>query len=546
MPIQRKRRVIILGMAVWAVGGIAGVPAVAQPDQPYPPIKWVARERLHQHAEAHDEGVDIAYWNERAGPACEVHVAHWVYVTGWVTEMSGGVPIGTRFATYKYDATHPGPQAPIPDKFAYFPPLQASFTTGDTYKAVAMAVDSHDGSVYVVGQGPRVPGATDQDYHLVKYDLELNVEWSRTYNGPVSGNDIPADVAIGLSGCSAPAAYVIITGTSPGAGTGQDITTVAYTTDGELAVQEWPTGLGQTEPGVRRYNHEAVSGDDRAVELGRVIVAVHQTPPFAPILSVVVLGTSWGGETFDDMVTLAWSGPDPTWPTNWVRRYHLYRNDVAMGLADNGILYAVGHSEVPPPATLMGQGGPNVSQDLDVDITTLSYFPDGVERWSVQHDFLQDVDIPRDIEVSVDGSSLTHIWIGGWTINPATNEAELATLLYTEPPFSGVPVWSRRLSLGADAQYAVRLTPRGGDAMWLTGAWVDSPRDSMLTLKFTDPPAPAGPSWYRTYTVGGFDEGRGILSLRIEEPLTNHSIFITGTSSTAGQGRDFVTLRYRE
>lgn len=526
-------------------------PAPAQPDQAYPPLHRVAREKLNQHAEAHDEGVDIVYWNEREGVNCAGHIAHWVFSTGWVTEMAGDTVIGTRFATFKYDATHPGPAAPQPQAVAYHPPLHIPLNPGDTYKAAAMAVDPSNGDVYVVGEGPRT-GGNDQDYHLIKYDRNLVEQWVQHYDGTASGDDIPVDVAIDAGACEAPATVVLVAGTSPGDGTGQDITTVAWYADGLLATDAWLMGPGQPQAGVRRYNYDLANGDDMAVELGRVGFAITGNSPM-PILGAVVLGTSWGGNTFNDFATIGWVGPIGTGPPNWVQRYHHYRNDIAVGLSDLDVLYITGHSEQPPSAGSApgGVGGGNLIPDLNIDITTLSYLPDGTPRWAVKYDYLQHDDFPKDIEVTEDSANQSiYIWIAGWTMNPVTDNGELAALLYTEPPLIPIaPTWAQRIALGTgDLQYAVRIAPLTADGMYLTGAWVDPPRDAVLTLKYVNPPLPSGlPSWYRTYSVGGFDEGRGIVIARVDEfGLLNYSIYITGTSSVAGQGRDFMTMRYRE
>ena len=250
--------------------------AAAQPMGPagpaYPPMQWVAHEHKAIHPSADDQGVDIVYWKEVNQGQPD---GHWIYVTGWVTEMDGNTVIGSRFATYKYDATHAGPSAPVRQATAFFPPLEATFVEGDTYKAVAMALDPLTGDIYIIGEGPRTPGGTDQDYWVVKYNKYLVKQWDSSYDGPVSGDDIPADIVYDEPGAEPEDHFVVVTGTSPGDGTGLDIANAAW-----YAVTGAPAGTPTTGPwppdGVRRFNG-AANGDDSAVELARSR-SMFQTP----------------------------------------------------------------------------------------------------------------------------------------------------------------------------------------------------------------------------------------------------------------------------
>lgn len=281
---------------------------------PYPPRKWLVQQHLNSHQNAHDEGVDIAYWYDAGEDE------HWIYVTGWVSEMNDEEVVGTRFATFKYDASAPSTPTAVAE--AYFPPIGTS-VDGDTYKPVAMAVDQNNGDVYVVGEAPR-PGGSDQDYALIRYDADLQPEWEaepptqpqpivRYYNGPASGDDIPADIRLYPNTGSFPAGDVVVTGTSPGNGTGLDIATVLVLAEDGLGSSNWPPD------GVRRYNG-AANGDDHGVGIGTMIGA-----------SVVVLGTSWGGAVAQNDFLLHrwhWDGGSLMWDV----RYDNGGNDVATGI----------------------------------------------------------------------------------------------------------------------------------------------------------------------------------------------------------------------
>jgi hypothetical protein len=313
-----------VGRLAWAgavvVAGLFTGTASAQPpvETAGPPLKWAAQERYLTQvgANANDEGMDIVYWNEDP----EGINKHWIYVTGWVTELQSdnGAVKGTRFATYKYDATFNGPGAPTFAARAYFPPNNLTITQGDTYKAVAMVVvadpesETSEPEIYITGEGPHTAGtANNQDYFIVKYDKDLAQVWgvgvsgARKYEGPVAGNDIPVDIGIDVGNQAA-----VVTGTSPGSGTGLDIATVAWHDDGTLGTDLWPVIADQPVAGVRRYDygviHDAASDDDRAVELGPVTVALLGEPAES-VLEAIILGTTWAGASKDDFTTHRWS-----------------------------------------------------------------------------------------------------------------------------------------------------------------------------------------------------------------------------------------------
>lgn len=527
-------------------------PAPAQPDQTYPPIKWAAREMFPQNGAAVDEGVDLVHWNEVEN--CTPTDDHWIYSTGWVTETDPqtGAAIGTRFATFRYDATWTGPNPPtIGSVSAYYPALGTGLGQGNAYKAVAMALDTSNGDIYIVGQGPRGPTDNNLDFHIVKYDKDLNEQWHAQYDGTAGGDDIPVDVATNAAAC-AQATYVIIAGTSPGlvdkALTGDDIVCLALrAVDGEPAdaasAGEWAVGPGQPEPGVRRCDNPVEHADDRAAELGAVFLTSTTNSALSPGLGATVLGTTWDGPEFNDIVFLTWSGPDPTTPDNSAAEYHFFRNDVGVGIATSGDFhYATGHSETQDPPTSFGGGG----SGFDIDFTTLRFTPGLTSAdWAVHHDFMGDDDLPTDIDLT-EHNGIVHLWQTGWAFNPTTIKSEFATLLYTYDFTSPTLEWDAHLPLGGDVVYGLRCDGVADTSVYGTGRWANSTRDSIFSLKYANPPVNGLPSWYRSYSAGGFDEGRCIVAVPVDQGSSVRSIFVVGTSTASATGRDFVTLKYKK
>src|SRR5574341_258734 len=89
------------------------------------------------------------------------------------------------------------------------------------------------GEIYVTGLNIEQP--YDHDFLTIKYSLQGESLWIRTYQGTGGGNDIANDIGLDQGG------NVLVTGYSPGIGTDNDYVTIKYSSIGENL---W----------VRRYN----------------------------------------------------------------------------------------------------------------------------------------------------------------------------------------------------------------------------------------------------------------------------------------------------
>lgn len=112
-------------------------------------------------------------------------------------------------------------------------------TGNGTDSVTAMAVD-YDGNVFVTGYSSG--NGTGFDLSTIKYNTDGNVAWMQSYSGPADGRDGAS--AIALDGLG----NVFVTGNSMGAGSGKDFITIKYTSDGNEA---W----------VQRYNGQANNDD---------------------------------------------------------------------------------------------------------------------------------------------------------------------------------------------------------------------------------------------------------------------------------------------
>jgi len=221
-----------------------------------------------------------------------------VYVTGQI-KIQSSPPYELRgYGTVKY-----GPAGNlIWARWINPPPYQFDY-------AYDVAVDG-SGNVYITGKGHGV----SLDYLTAKYNINGNLLWTRTYNGPGNSDDFASAITIDGSG------NVYVTGQSTGSGTGLDYATVKYDPAG---TQLWD----------RRYN------------------GTGNTDDFASAITldgsgnVYVGGGSIGSGTGYDYATVKY---DLDGTQLWDRRYNGTGNtdDAAYDIAvdNSGNVYVTGHS----------------------------------------------------------------------------------------------------------------------------------------------------------------------------------------------------------
>ena len=512
------RRLVTL--ACVAAAGFATSVAGQGPMAPATPptMDWVAQEEESSHENADDRGQDIVFWVEEGDPDDD----YWIYVTGWVTIMDGDTVVGKKFATYKYDAAHDGSGGPPdPDAEAIFP--TTTISSGDNYKAYAIAIDPSNGDIYVAGEAPRA--GNGQDYLVVKYNKNLVFQWSYYYDGPVSGDDIPADI---IFDDSSGEDFVVVTGTSPGDGTGKDIATIALTPTGSAATTVWPS------TGIRRYDGPD-SGDDTAVELAAITFAEEEQT----ILSVVVLGTSWDDQTEEDFTTHVWSTDTDE---EWEARYEEPGEDIARAMwissdEPGGFVFITGSSES-DPATASGK-----------DYATIAYDTNGGDLlWTRRWDDSGDDDIPHDIHgASGPLSGQFQIWVTG-----DASSLDVGSVYYLYDAAVGPPgnpdfaeVWTSAAAWQCgEAVWVLGTEP------YIAGAAGTIGSDRMLAIKYktkASPPPLFEEDWHKTfYDDPDFgNEGRAIIAVT-DLPGSDTNIYITGFSTEAGEGIQFTTWRYIE
>lgn len=189
-------------------------------------------------------------------------------------------------------------------------------------EANAIAVDRF-GNVYVTGYS--TGAGTGNDYTTIKYSSSGIREWVSLYNGPTNSNDEATHIALDGGG----RAYV--TGRSTGPGTGYDFATVKYSGAG---VQEW----------LLRYSFDGTTIDDTPAgisvdEWGGVFVAGTSGHAFSGKWSIVKYGqpgfVSVGDTTIlPSRFTLSQNYPNPFNPISNIRFQIAHYGGVKLNVYD--------------------------------------------------------------------------------------------------------------------------------------------------------------------------------------------------------------------
>lgn len=260
-------------------------------------------------------GVGVRRWSGPAGAddrpvAIGLDPAGNVFVSGRSVSAGGNSDV----IVLKYD---PGgnPSAAWPNQGDGVGVRRWSVTPGSTDDATRAMVVGINGRAYLSALGAG-------DYETLVYEPNGTLAWVRRYNGPASGVDTPADIALDGSG------NVYVTGASPGVGTGSDYATIAYNSAGNTI---WSGGSFHN--GAARYNGPANGSDG-----GRALVVTSS--------ALYVTGGSDGVGTGADYATLRYTlAGATTWPNaggifhNGAARYNGPTNgsDNAAAIATDGV-----------------------------------------------------------------------------------------------------------------------------------------------------------------------------------------------------------------
>lgn len=357
-------------------------------------------------------------------------------------------------------------------------------TNGSDY-VNAVALDE-EGYLYVCGSTATSSG---DDYFLRKYDQEGDGVWSKSQNGMAGGNDHALAIVTDDAG------NVYITGESEGNSSDYDVLTIKYDSSG---TKLWSA----------RYNG-ASNLKDAGVKVkldasGNVYVAGYKT----------------GTTSAKDLIAIKYNAAGSQ---QWVASYNNTSNlnDVAASLSVDTLnnVYVTGES---------------FNTTNNSDFVTIKYNGSGTQQWLATYDgtgsgkdYGKSVAIDKDLNVYVSGSS-----------EDTSGNFDLATICYTS---AGSVDWIQ-LYDGPASNTDIStdlLIDVTGDVLVTAGSIGSSSDMDYLTLCYDKE---GSLNWLQRYE-GAADDFDQTSSLYIDE-LAN--IYIVGSVTDTSGDYEYVTIKYNQ
>ncbi len=193
-----------------------------------------------------------------------------------------------------------------------FSSVTTTNSSGNGIDKVTDLVTDQDGNIYVTGG--IVNAGTGYDYHTVKLDSNLVVQWAATYNGNDDLDDMANAIEIDDAG------HVFVTGYSTTTNQGTDIVTIRYSSTG-------------TQQGIHTYN-DPDNGDDSGEDM-----LIDDSG------NVYISGYAFNGSNLDYHTFKLQSNATLIWEINYDGIYS--KDDKAMDLCldDDGDLIVVGQCD---------------------------------------------------------------------------------------------------------------------------------------------------------------------------------------------------------
>lgn len=301
-------------------------------------------------------------------------------------------------------------------------------------------------------------------------------------------NDVATSMAVDADG------NVYTTGYSKGKGSGYDFLTIKYDTDGN---EIWAERLDG-----------GTSGDDKPVA-----VKIDSSG------NVFVTGSSQGGPTDADYLTAKYNRDGKLL---WKQRYNGSGNGfdspAAMSVDSKGDVYVTGFS---------------LTKGSGYDCVTISYSPDGNQRWvSVYNGPDNEDDFATSIGLDPQGDC----FVTGYSKSKADGESYL-TIKYDA---AGHRIWVRNFSIGTThTAQATSLAADASGGVCVTGfAQGSHPSFDYVTIRYD---SNGKALWARRFDGAGHGDDKPA-AIAIDR---TGCYVVTGESTgSAGTGDDFLTLKY--
>jgi len=325
---------------------------------------------------------------------------------------------------------------------------------------------------------------------------QFDQEWVARHNGPGNFSDLAHALAVDQKG------NIYVTGSSTGAGTELDYSTIKYNAAG---VKLWEA----------RYNNVA-NQDDEAL----AIAVDHKG-------NVYVTGRSTGGETGSDFATVKYNSAGVI---QWVARYagtgpaNSFDAARAIKVDEKGNVYVTGES---------------VGNLTSFDYATIKYNPDGFPLWEARYDGPGQVDFPKALALDEKGN----VYVTGSSAAGTNEEPELdqdyTTIKYDK---NGNQVWIRRYDGPIagnllDEARAIALDKSGN--IYITGRSIGGFDEDLYDYATVKYDGNGNQKWAARYNGPG-----NTVDIAFDLAVDDHqNVYVTGASG-GEVNSDYATIKY--
>ncbi len=344
------------------------------------------------------------------------------------------------------------------------------------------------GNIYVAG----ITTSNDSTYNflVVKYNLNGDTLWVRTYNGTGNYDDLVEGMTIDTQG------NVFITGESWGTGTDFDIVTIKYNTSG---VQQW----------LVRYNGLANQAD-----IPGWGISVDGS------YNVYVAGATRNVTDNDDIVVIKYnSNGIPIWTRTYNGPYDAYDWGNGMIIDNAGNVYIAAESQ-----------GANTG----LDFVAIKYNSSGDLQWVTRYN---GPDNDEDLPIAMSINNQGYVYAAGWSYSSTTGY-DMLTIKYNT---NGDTLWTRRYNGPGnqeDKAWSMALDNPGN--VYVAGTSAVSSTDMDYTIvKYS---SNGVQRWVTRYTSTGnnFDQ---IAFITLDNSA---NIYVTGGCWMPAADFDITTIKYTQ
>ncbi len=413
-------------------------------------------------------------------------------------------------------------------------------------EARAVALDA-SGNIYVTGAVFNNRSVYDTDYATIKYSSAGVMSWAKLFNGAGNDTDIAVALAVDVN------SNVIVTGYSTGSGSGQDYTTIKYSTSGVALWTNIFNGSGNGDDDAKAIAVDGsgnvyVTGYSTGSGSGEDYATIKYSAAGLPLWTNLFNGAGNGNDVanaiavdasgevcvtgyttgtnlyYTDYATIKYSAAGlPLWTNIYNGAANGSDGASAIKLDGDGNVYVTGSSQI---AT-------NISNNYAY--ATIKYSATGMALWTNFFNGTGNGENGANA-MAVDASG--NAYVTGSSQVSGFNYS-YATIKYSA---DGTGLWTNFLNIAStNILTAFALALDGSGNVYVTGGPTYPVSGSQSVNYATVKYSTAGVPLWTNLFVGTANSNGQAYGIAVD---ANGNAYVTGDATDNGSGRDFVTIKY--